>query len=71
MRIIVKKKFFVSPFMDLESKYYFKILYPNNKLLVVIDQRDNHGKLLFASQDGKRINLSTKKPTFFLPKTPT
>ena len=51
--------------MDLESKYYFKILYPNNKLSVVIDQRDNHGKLLFASQDGIRSDLSTKT-LFFL-----
>ena len=65
-----KKKFFVSPFMDLESKYYFKILYPNNKLSVVIDQRDNHGKLLFASQDGIRSDLSTKNLIFSYLKHP-
>ena len=65
-----KKKFFVSPFMDLESKYYFKILYPNNKLSVVIDQRDNHGKLLFASQDGIRSDLSSKNLIFSYLKHP-
>ncbi len=55
-----KKKFFVSPFMDLDSTYYFKVMYPDDALSVVIDQRDNDGKLLFASQDGKRIDLSSK-----------
>ena len=54
------KKFFVSPFMDLSSKYFFKILIPGNKLSVVIDQRDQEGKLLFASQDGLRSELSAK-----------
>ena len=46
--------------MDLSSTYFFKILYPENKLSVVIDQRDDEGKLLFASQDGIRSELSTK-----------
>ena len=54
------KKFYVSPFMDLNSKYYFKISNPNEKLSVAIDQRDKEGKLLFASQDGIRANLTTK-----------
>ena len=55
-----EKKFHVSPFMNLSSKYYFKILDPQNKLSVVIDQRDNEGKLLYASQDGVRSELSAK-----------
>ena len=55
-----KKKFYVSPFMDLESKYFFKVLIPNERLSVIIDQRDKEGKLLFASQDGERVNLSSK-----------
>ena len=55
-----KKKFYVSPFMDLESKYFFKVLIPNKRLSVIIDQRDKKGKLLFASQDGERVNLSSK-----------
>ena len=55
-----KKKFYVSPFMDLESKYFFKVLIPNERLSVIIDQRDKEGKLLFASQDGVRVKLSSK-----------
>ncbi len=65
-----KKKFFVSPFMDLDSTYYFKILCPEDTLSVVIDQRDNEGKLLFASQDGKRIDLSSKNLLFLYLKHP-
>ena len=55
-----KKKFYVSPFMNLKSTYYFKILKPENNLSIVIDQRDDHGKLLFASQDGVRSSLNSK-----------
>ena len=55
-----EKKFHVSPFMDLSSRYYFKILDPQNKLSVVIDQRDKEGKLLYASQDGLKSELSAK-----------
>ena len=55
-----KKKFYVSPFMDLESKYFFKVLIPSERLSVIIDQRDKEGKLLFASQDGERVKLSSK-----------
>ena len=55
-----EKKFYVSPFMDLSSKYFFKILDPQNKLSVAIDQRDKEGKLLYASQDGIRSELSSK-----------
>ena len=55
-----KKKFYVSPFMDLESKYFFKVLIPSERLSVIIDQRDKEGKLLFASQDGVRVKLSSK-----------
>ena len=65
-----KKKFFVSPFMDLESSYYFKILYPGNKLSVVIDQRDEEGKLLYASQDGDRVDFTSKNLIFSYLKHP-
>ena len=46
--------------MNLQSTYYFKILKPENNLSIIIDQRDDHGKLLFASQDGVRSNLSSR-----------
>ena len=65
-----EKKFYVSPFMDLSSKYYFKVLPPGEKLSVIIDQRDEEGKLLFASQDGRRTNLTSKNLLFSYIKHP-
>ena len=64
------KKFYVSPFMDLSSEYFFKILNPGNKLSVIIDQRDQEGKLLYASQDGIRSELSSKNLIFSYLKHP-
>ena len=46
--------------MDLSSKYFFKILDPNKKLSIIINQVDNQGKLLYASQDGIRSELTSK-----------
>ena len=59
-----KKKFHVSPFIEMDCMYYFKILKPENKLSVVINQNDNEGKLLFASQDGFKKALNNKNLIF-------
>ena len=64
------KKFFVSPFMDLESTYHFKVIDPNKYLSVIIDQRDKEGKLLFASQDGIKSDLNAKNLLFSYIKHP-
>ena len=55
-----KKKFHVSPFIEMNCLYYFKILKPTDKLSVVINQNDDCGKLLFASQDGLKNELNNK-----------
>ena len=55
-----KKKFHVSPFIEMNCLYYFKILKPTDKLSVVINQNDDNGKLLFASQDGLKNELNNK-----------
>ena len=55
-----KKKFHVSPFIEMDCLYYFKILKPTDKLSVVINQNDDCGKLLFASQDGLKNELNNK-----------
>ena len=55
-----KKKFHVSPFIEMRCTYIFKILNPNDKINVVIDQYDEEGKLLYASQEGMRIDLNNK-----------
>ena len=54
------KKFHVSPFIEMDCNYFFKILNPGENLSVIIDQHDKEGKILFASQDGKRSDLTTK-----------
>ena len=55
-----KKKFYVSPFIEMDCTYFFRILKPNNKISVIIDQYDQEGKILYASQDGIRSELNNK-----------
>ena len=57
---ICSKKFHVSPFIERNCNYFFRILHPGENLSVIIDQHDKEGKILFASQDGKRSDLTTK-----------
>ena len=40
--------------------YFFKILKPGNKISLIIDQYNDEGKLLYASQDGIRVDLNNK-----------
>ena len=54
------KKFHVSPFIEMDCNYFFRILNPGNKLSVIIDHYDQEGKILFASQDGVRSDLTNK-----------
>ena len=54
------KKFHVSPFIEMECHYYFRVLKPSDKISVIIDQKDKDGKLLYASQDGKAPELNEK-----------
>ena len=55
------KKFHVSPFIEMDCKYFFRILNPADKLSVIIDQYDKEGKILFASQDGRKSDLNSKQ----------
>ena len=52
------KKFHVSPFIEMDCNYFFRILKPGERLSVIIDQYDQVGKILYASQDGKKANLT-------------
>ena len=54
------KKFHVSPFIEMECHYYFRVLKPSDKISVIIDQSDKNWKLLYASQDGKAKQLNEK-----------
>ena len=53
-----KKKFHVSPFIEMDCTYLFRLLKPGNKISVIIDQNDNKGKILYASQDGVRSEIN-------------
>ena len=59
---VCKKKFHVSPFIEINCVYFFRLLKPDNKISVIIDVQDPEGKILYASQNGvkselKNINL--------------
>ena len=56
-----KKKFYVSPFMDMNTFYDFKLLNPEEKLFVSIRQTDQEGIILSAVQTGKRKEFNFKQ----------
>jgi len=53
-----KKKFYVSPFMNMNTFYDFKLLKPNKRLFVSIKQIDSQGIILTAIQKGNRKKFS-------------
>ena len=55
---VCKKKFHVSPFIEMNCVYFFRLLKPGNKISVIIDQNDKEGKILHASQDGVKSELN-------------
>ena len=55
------KKFHVSPFIEMNCNYFFKILKPAEKISVIIDQYQLNDKILFASQDGRRVDFNSKE----------
>ena len=40
--------------------YFFRLLRPGNKISVIIDQNDKEGKILYASQDGVKSDLTNR-----------
>ena len=52
------KKFHVSPFIEMNCNYFFRILKPGEKISVIIDQYQTDEKILYASQDGKRVDFT-------------
>ena len=55
------KKFHVSPFIEMNCNYFFRILKPSEKISVIIDQYQSNEKILYASQDGKRVDLTSSE----------
>ena len=55
------KKFHVSPFIEMDCNYFFKTLKPAEKISIIIDQYQLDEKILFASQDGIRVDFNSKE----------
>ena len=58
------KKFHVSPFIEMNCEYFFKLLKPGEKISVIIDQYQTDEKILYASQDGKWADFTSNSFTF-------
>jgi len=56
-----KKKFYVSPFMDMETYYKFDLLNPDENLSVNIKQTDKDGIILTAVQKGEKKAFNFKQ----------
>ena len=56
-----EKKFHVSPFIEMNCNYFFRILKPSDKISIIIDQYQLNEKILYASQDGKRTDFTTSE----------
>jgi uncharacterized protein len=52
------KQFYVSPFMDMDLSYAFRILRPEERVLVAVDTSDADGLVLAASFSGERRPLT-------------
>ncbi len=53
------KKLHVSPFIEMNCKYFFKISKPGQKISIIIDQFQENQKILYASQDGTRADFTS------------
>ncbi len=54
------KCFYVSPFMDMETSYRFRVRQPDDELAVTIEQADASGPVLVASLTGRRVPLTDR-----------
>jgi DUF1365 family protein len=55
------KEFYVSPFMDMELTYEFRVAFPGKRVSVVIGCSDARGQMLVASLAGRRHALTDRK----------
>jgi DUF1365 family protein len=53
-----EKEFHVSPFMDMRMSYRFRLKLPADDIRIGIVGRDEHGVLIVANQEAKRVELS-------------
>ena len=65
-----KKKFYVSPFIEMKTFYNFRLSKPKKKIKILIKQHDIDGPLLIAQQVGKKIKLNNQNLFFEFLKHP-
>lgn len=52
------KAFYVSPFMDMDLRYVFRVIPPGDRLKIVIDTFDSEGQVLTARHLARRVELT-------------
>ena len=55
------KKFYVSPFIEMDTCYNFRLTEPDKNIRILIKQTDKEGKVLVACQVGKKQIISLKQ----------
>jgi DUF1365 family protein len=55
------KRFYVSPFIEMEMRYHFRLVAPKERVKLRILETDSEGPLLSATFDGYRRTLTTKE----------
>ena len=55
------KQFYVSPFIEMDTSYNFRLTEPDKNIRILIKQTDKAGKVLVACQVGIRQTMSLKK----------
>jgi DUF1365 family protein len=53
-----RKGFYVSPFMDMEMSYTFRVAVPDQRVMIAIRAADQDGQMLAAALTGQRIALT-------------
>jgi len=55
------KKFYVSPFIKMDTFYNFRLTEPDESIRILIKQTDKEGRILVACQVGKKQTISLKQ----------
>ena len=55
------KKFYVSPFIEMDTFYNFRLTEPDENIRILIKQTDKEGKILVACQMGRKQAMSLKQ----------
>ncbi len=65
-----QKRMYVSPFIDMDMTYHFRIVAPDEKVNIVIREEDAGGLMLAASQTGSRTEITERTLLFCLLRFP-